>query len=479
MKTKIKENNKNNKNGISLIVLVITIIVMIILAAIILSLSSNGIIDRANEAVDKTDKAQVQNLASLAWSEAYLNGARTKEELMLEVSKILKEQGITKADYLLDITENGVEVTQADTWDYAFTCTGGVWSDRIEKGNPANGEIVAKFYKTGNKVKLNVESLGEFEADEYKLVITGKGELGLLYDMDNEIIEAWFAEAASFNPEDENSELPALFGISEVIISGDIKNIEYLQLNQPFYAALTDLTIEDAIIKFAGPEEEDGDFAGSETVTTLKNIVLIGDGIEIGRYAFMYYTSIESVVLGEGVTGIGYAAFAGCTSLESVTIGAGVTSIGYAAFVGCTSLESLTIGNSVTSIGEMAFWGCNSLTSVTIPNSVTSIGESAFEGCSGLTSVTIPNSVTSIGGDAFYGCSGLTRLVIPSSVTSIDTYALHGCTNLSTVYYTGTEEEWNQIKVIYYLKNELVETTIGEYNESLTNANIVYNYVPN
>ena len=50
-----------NKSGISLIVLVITIIIMIILAgAVIVSLSSSDIVDRANETVETTNLRQVQ-----------------------------------------------------------------------------------------------------------------------------------------------------------------------------------------------------------------------------------------------------------------------------------------------------------------------------------------------------------------------------------------------------------------------------------
>ena len=84
-----------------------------------------------------------------------------------------------------------------------------------------------------------------------------------------------------------------------------------------------------------------------------------------------------------------------------------VTSIGKSAFMWCSSLTSVIIPNSVTSIGNYAFWGCSSLTSISIPNSVTSIGKWAFSGCSSLTSVTIPNSVTSIGKSAFRGCSSI------------------------------------------------------------------------
>ena len=63
---------KTNKKGISLIVLVITIIVMIILAAaIVITLSNSGIINKANEAVEKTNLKQAQELAQVIWAEGF------------------------------------------------------------------------------------------------------------------------------------------------------------------------------------------------------------------------------------------------------------------------------------------------------------------------------------------------------------------------------------------------------------------------
>ena len=107
----------------------------------------------------------------------------------------------------------------------------------------------------------------------------------------------------------------------------------------------------------------------------------------------------------------------------------------------------IVIPHSVTSIDSDAFYRCTKLTSITIPDSVTSIGGSTFAGCTGLTNITIPDSVTSIGDHAFAGCTKLTSITIPDSVTSIGVYAFWNCTNIKDVYYSGTEEQWNQIKL--------------------------------
>ena len=93
-------------------------------------------------------------------------------------------------------------------------------------------------------------------------------------------------------------------------------------------------------------------------------------------------------------------------------------SIEKSTFSRCTSLTNVTISDSVTIIEESAFYGCTSLTDVTIPDGVTSIGKSAFTNCTSLTSITIPNSVESIVGAALYG------------------------TDIKTVYFGGTEAEW-------------------------------------
>ena len=125
-------------------------------------------------------------------------------------------------------------------------------------------------------------------------------------------------------------------------------------------------------------------------------------------------------------------------------------------------IATVVINSGVTSIGDYAFYDCNSLTSITIPNSVTSIGSSAFCDCYSLTSVTIGNSVTSIGTEAFLDCSSLRSITIPNSVTSIGCAAFGGYNSLSDVYYSGSDNEWNNI-------------SIADGNYDLLNATIHYN----
>lgn len=112
---------KKNKKGISLIVIVITIIVMMLLvAAVMLTLSNNGIINKANEAVDKTNEKQVQEIANMAWQDAYADSEKNTEEELLEelknsVKKVLLDNGLENT-YTPYVTTTGVEILKGKGW---------------------------------------------------------------------------------------------------------------------------------------------------------------------------------------------------------------------------------------------------------------------------------------------------------------------------------------------------------------------------
>ena len=76
---------------------------------------------------------------------------------------------------------------------------------------------------------------------------------------------------------------------------------------------------------------------------------------------------------------------------------------------------------------------------------------------SSIKSVVIQPGVTYIGSNAFADCASLTSVTIPDSVTEIGAGAFNNCNSLTDVYYSGTEEQWNNI-------------SIGNFNNPLRNA---------
>ncbi len=84
---------------------------------------------------------------------------------------------------------------------------------------------------------------------------------------------------------------------------------------------------------------------------------------------------------------------------------------------------------------------------------MTEIGYGAFEACSNLVSITIPN-ITLIQPYAFSSCHKLTSVVLPKTMQLICAYAFANCNNISTVYYLGTESEWNALDGIGVTSNE-------------------------
>ena len=110
-------------------------------------------------------------------------------------------------------------------------------------------------------------------------------------------------------------------------------------------------------------------------------------------------------------------------------------------------ITAMVVKDGVTNVGNyVAYYNFNALTSIMLADSVTSIGVYAFSGCDSLTTINIPNGVTYICNSAFYNNVALSNVVIPASVEYIGSYAFGGNWVLSTVYYCGTEAQWNGVE---------------------------------
>ena len=76
-----------------------------------------------------------------------------------------------------------------------------------------------------------------------------------------------------------------------------------------------------------------------------------------------------------------------CTSIQRVVIEEGVTTTGFHAFYGASNLTSVSLPSTLQTLQFMTFFGCGKLTTLTIPSSVTLVGTRSLEGCSALTDV--------------------------------------------------------------------------------------------
>lgn len=91
---------------------------------------------------------------------------------------------------------------------------------------------------------------------------------------------------------------------------------------------------------------------------------------------------------------------------------------------------------------------------------VTSVGAGAFAGCTFLTDITVPEGITSIGAEAMKDCGGLTKVTLPAGLEEIAQDAFAGTENLKDVWYGGTKDQWQQIRIEH----------TGGGNQTLTGA---------
>lgn len=135
-------------------------------------------------------------------------------------------------------------------------------------------------------------------------------------------------------------------------------------------------------------------------------------------------TTLEKVIMYEGITEIEEAAFYGCEKLESITLPASLTSLGgdprygieAKTFKKCTNLKEVIFkGTNLSRIPTGAFYA-TALESIEIPQNVISIDSEAFSGCRNLTSVTLHEGLKTLEYNAFSDCN-LTTIVLPESLT--------------------------------------------------------------
>lgn len=125
--------------------------------------------------------------------------------------------------------------------------------------------------------------------------------------------------------------------------------------------------------------------------------------------------------------------------LKNVIISEGITEIGDFAFIGCSNLESITLPNTLISLGDQTFIGCSKLNKINIPSSLKKIETYVFQE-TGIKEMVIHKDFKSIGSCAFRICTQLKSVKVYSkNVTYAEEDVFEYCSSNLVLYgYEGS-----------------------------------------
>lgn len=191
------------------------------------------------------------------------------------------------------------------------------------------------------------------------------------------------------------------FQIRQTISGGEIFYIEYKEGEDPGTSQYEPISFEGDINNTAALKATNKD--NSIAISRLLDNGFNTSSTTITVRDLKHITSLRNGIF-SGLDGLTDASF-----MQYMTR---ITEIPKCAFYGCTSLERVIIPEGVTSIGDEAFAGCASLTEIVIPNSVTRIGRRAFIGCTGLTKIDFGAGVMTLGGIGLTESDNLNTIIL-------------------------------------------------------------------
>ena len=190
------------------------------------------------------------------------------------------------------------------------------------------------------------------------------------------------------------------------------------------------------------PEEYEGD-----------TVEVVEGTYAIGNYAFAYNNNVKTVILASTVRDLGRGFDS--SSVEKVVLNEGLTTISSRAFRSTSALKEVVFSTTVTVIEDNAFQK-SSIKEIVIPASVTTIGETAF-GASLIEKVTFEGDID-IQGYAFRGCTKLNTVVLNGLNVNFVKSTLNG--RNSCWFCNGESNNPNTSNITFYVKTNVIKDRV-------------------
>jgi|GEM_PF-1505157 len=239
-------------------------------------------------------------------------------------------------------------------------------------------------------------------------------------------------------------------------------------------AEFTDCTIADGYTT-AGVDADST--IGILNYSEVDGMTLITDGIskEVTLHEVPATYDETTVTVPAGVTAIGNYAFSN-SNVKEVILPSTVRDLGRG--FDSSSVEKVVLNEGLEVISSRAFRSTPALKEVVIPSTVTEIVDNAFQK-SGIKEIVIPASVKTIGETAF-GASLIEKVTFEGDI-AIQGYAFRGCTKLRTVimngmnvtfvkstlngrnsmwFCNGESNNPNTSDIDFYVKNEVIKERV-------------------
>lgn len=288
------------------------------------------------------------------------------------------------------------------------------------------------------------------------------------------------------------------FGIGISAYADDVLLIDANNFNASFNREQGILTVngEDAMYFCSEDSFQDIFALDGYSLNEVKKVV-INEGVTvIDRYAFYNMAKLEEVTLPESLVKINGNAFKNCRKIKTVNYGGSedewekvnISQLGNSFFlkakVNCSFdtqdsegdfYQTYTVmkhGKNVYDFNTatLTIGDKGAITDKRIDQTWFGMGDNVKYQPVCVEKLVIVDGVTRLESDVMAGCDSLEYVKIPNSVNSIEKGCFYGCDSLREIYFEGSKEQWNKIRIDEEENEDFLDAEIHYGIEEETNS---------